>query len=169
MAVCVPKNATAPPAAFGWQGWFVIVDIIILFIVLFNMWMPIETALVTSILFLISAQIIPLTDGIAGWSNATVLAITCLLGIADALASTGSIDYYVTKFIGRPKTLGGALIRMMVPGMFIACWISSTAVVAIMLPIVLRWARKINQSPTKLLMPRAHFSRSTASRAARSH
>ena len=109
--------------------------------------------MVCSILVLISAQIVSLSDGVAGWANTTVLAITCLLAISDALASTGSIDYYVTRFIGRPKTLGGALIRMMVPGMFIACWISSVAVVAMMLPIVMRWARKIDQSPTKLLMP----------------
>jgi di/tricarboxylate transporter len=108
--------------------------------------------MVCAILLLMSAQIISVADGVAGWANTTVLAITCLLAIADALASTGSIDYYVTKFIGRPKTLGGALIRMMIPGMFIACWISSTAVVAMMLPIIMRWSKKINQSPSKLLM-----------------
>ena len=151
---CKPKaipNVTG--GMWGWQGWFTIIDIAILFVVLFNQWVPIEFAMVAASLMLMSTQIITIADGIVGFSNSSVLAIACLLAIADAFAATGAIDYYLTKFLGRPKTLGGALVRVMVPSMFIAAWISSTAVVAILIPIVTRWARKLDQPLSQLLMP----------------
>jgi len=153
-ATCKPQNITLPPKGlWGWQGWFVIVDIAVLFVVLFNHWVPIEFAMVAATFMFVVTFIIAVSDWTVGFSNTSVLAIATLLAIGDALASTGALDYYVTKFIGRPKTLGGALLRMMVPGTFIAAWISSTAVVAIFIPIVTRWSSRIKQPVSQLLMP----------------
>ncbi|KAH9252194.1 hypothetical protein BASA81_009786 [Batrachochytrium salamandrivorans] len=155
-STCVPHNFSASSVnvqLWGWQGWYVLVDIFFLFFVLFFELVPIEFAMVASVLMICAAQIITIPDMTAGFANAGVLAVVCLFVLAEALTATGAIDYFLGKLLGNPKTLGQALIRMMVPCAFVAAWISSTAVVALMIPIVLRWSRKINQPPSLLMMP----------------
>jgi di/tricarboxylate transporter len=88
-----------------------------------------------------------------GFANPGILAVACLFIVAEGLASTGAIDYFVGKLLGNPKTLGQALIRMMIPASFVAMWISSTAVVALLIPVLQRWAKKVNQPPSLLMMP----------------
>ena len=89
--VCTPHNVSAPSGdLWGWQGWFVLVDIFILFVVLFNSWVPIEFSMVTATFMLVCTQIISVASWVEGFSNTSVLAIACLLAIGDAMASTGS-------------------------------------------------------------------------------
>lgn len=71
-------------------------------------------------------QIITIADAVAGFSNTGVLAVVCLFIIAESLMSTGAVEYLFTKWLGSPKTLGKALVRMMLPTTFVAAWISST-------------------------------------------
>jgi di/tricarboxylate transporter len=156
MAPCKPVNYTAltsNTAFWGWDGWFVLVDIFLLFTVLFFNIAPVEFAMLAAVGILMAAQIITIPDGVAGFSNTGILAVLCLFVVAEALSSTGAIDYFVGRFLGKPKTLGGALIRLFLPSAFVASWISSTAVLAIMIPVVSRWAKQINRPPSQLFMP----------------
>lgn len=179
---CVPQNFTkvSVPALWDWQGWIVIVDLFVLFVTLFMGYVPIEFAMVAASTILVAFQIITLTDATAGFSNTGVLAVVCLFVIAECLTSTGAVDYLFSKWLGRPKTLGRALVRMMIPSAFVAAWISSTvgfafclekrereretqtlttislhdqAVVALMIPIIARWGRKLDIPPSQLMLP----------------
>ena len=157
LAACVPYNFTAASLAegqlWGWQGWYTIIDIFFLFVVLFFNLVPVEFAMVAAVLMLSAAQIITVADMAAGFSNTGVLAVACLFVVAEGLTSTGAIDYFFGKLLGTPRTLGQALTRMMIPASFVAAWISSTAVVAIMIPVVQRWSRRINMPISQLLLP----------------
>jgi di/tricarboxylate transporter len=154
---CVPFNFSANPVKpgqmWGWQGWYTIVVIFFLFFVLFFELIPIEFAMVASVLMLTVAQIITVPDMTQGFANSGILAVACLFIVAEGLSSTGAIDYFFAKLLGNPKTLGQALIRMMIPASFVAAWISSTAVVAILIPVLQRWGKRINQPPSLLMMP----------------
>ncbi|KAH9258552.1 hypothetical protein BASA81_003054 [Batrachochytrium salamandrivorans] len=154
---CQPYNFSAnnnsSVTMWGWQGWYVLACIFWLFFSLFYELVPIEFAMVGCVLMICAAQIITIPDMTAGFANAGILAVVCLFIIAEALTATGAIDYFLGKLLGNPKTLGQALIRMMLPCSFVAAWISSTAVVALMIPVVQRWGKKINQPPSLLMMP----------------
>ena len=154
---CVPHNFSESDAQagqmWGWQGWYVLADLFVLFTVLFFEWVPIEFAMVAAVLMMCAAQIITVNDMTQGFANAGILAVACLFIVAEGLASTGAIDYFLGKLLGNPKTLGQALIRMMIPAAFCAAWISSTAVLALLIPVITRWSKRINQSPSLLFMP----------------
>ena len=157
LAACVPTNLTSKslttPGLWSWQGWYTIFDIFFLFVALFFELVPVEFAMVAAVLMLGAAQIILSTDMISGFSSTGVIAVATLFVLAEGLTSTGAIDFFMGKLLGNPKSLGQALMRMMVPSAFVAAWISSTAVIALMIPIVSRWARKIKIPPSQLMMP----------------
>merc|ERR1719253_1466886 len=55
--------------------------------------------------------------------------------------------------LGNPKSLGVALLRMMFPVALMSAILSNTATVAIMIPIIVSWSRRLEVHPGKLLMP----------------
>jgi hypothetical protein len=55
--------------------------------------------------------------------------------------------------LGNPKTCAGAQLRLVVPVTFVSAFLNNTPIVAVMIPIVLRWARTIRVSASQLLIP----------------
>jgi len=154
MTKCIPAVPSLnDPPFWDWQGWFLIGDLFLLFLVLFNNWLSIDFAMIAATLMLMATQIVTTQEGLAGFSNPGILAVACLFVVAEALASTGAIDFYLSKILARPKSIGAALLRMFIPTTFLAAFISSTAVVALMTPILLRWCRQTKISPSQIFMP----------------
>lgn len=127
--------------------------IAIMFISIIRNWMPTEFAMLISMNMMVAAQIIPVDVGYAGFSNSGVLTVTVLFVVAEGLSATGALDYFMGKVMGNPKTLGSALVRMMLPSAILSAFINNTPQVALMIPILRVWARKVNIPPSLLMMP----------------
>ena len=96
-----------------------------------------------------------LTPGQAaeGFGNEGMLTVAVLFVVAAGIESTGAMDWVVRRVLGRPKSTVAAQTRMMVPVAAMSAFLNNTPVVAMMLPIVQDWAKRIGISPAKLLMP----------------
>jgi len=96
-----------------------------------------------------------LTPGQAaeGFGNEGMLTVAVLFVVAAGIESTGAMDWVVRRVLGRPKSTLGAQMRMMLPVAAMSAFLNNTPVVAMMLPIVQDWAKRIGISPAKLLMP----------------
>ena len=96
-----------------------------------------------------------LTPGQAaeGFGNEGMLTVAVLFVVAAGIESTGAMDWVVRRVLGRPKSTMGAQMRMMLPVAAMSAFLNNTPVVAMMLPIVQDWAKRIGISPAKLLMP----------------
>jgi len=88
-----------------------------------------------------------------GFGNEGMLTVAILFVVAAGVESTGAMDWVVRRVLGRPKTVLSAQVRMMLPAAGISAFLNNTPVVAMMLPIVQDWAKRIGVSPSKLLMP----------------
>ena len=55
--------------------------------------------------------------------------------------------------LGRPKSLTAAQARIMIPTAVLSAFLNNTPLVAMLVPVVGDWSRRIHQSPAKLLMP----------------
>ena len=66
---------------------------------------------------------------------------------------TGAVDWYVGKLLGHPKTCAGAQLRLIGSATFISAFLNNTPIVAVMIPIVIRWAKTIGVSASQLLIP----------------
>jgi hypothetical protein len=115
-ARCVPRNFTAVPlpGLWGWEGWYVLVCLVLMFVVLLKDWMRTEFAIVLCTLFIWSAQIITTNQALAGFSNSGVLTVATLYIVAEGLSATGGVDYFMGKLMGKPRTLGKLVIRTII-------------------------------------------------------
>jgi len=96
-----------------------------------------------------------LTPGQAaeGFGNEGMLTVAVLFVVAAGIEATGAMDWVVRRVLGRPKSTIAAQSRMMFPVAAMSAFLNNTPVVAMMLPIVQDWAKRIGVSPAKLLMP----------------
>lgn len=98
--------------------------------------------------------VIDMNEALAGFSDANVVLIGALFVIGDALVRTGVAqrlgDWLIAR-AGRNETRLIALLMLMVAG--VGSVMSSTGVVALFIPVVLRIAQNAGIPPGRLMMP----------------
>jgi len=89
----------------------------------------------------------------AGFASQPVLMIAALFVVAAALQDTGGIELIGRKILGRPSGLVTAQLRMMIPVAAMSAFMNTTPIVAMYLPMVSDWAKRLRIQPSKLFMP----------------
>jgi Na+/H+ antiporter NhaD/arsenite permease-like protein len=69
-----------------------------------------------------------------GFANSGVLTVMALFIVAEGVSRTGALDYYMGKILGKPKTIAGAQIRLMIPIGIASAFLNNTPIVAVMIP-----------------------------------
>jgi di/tricarboxylate transporter len=92
-------------------------------------------------------------EGFSGFSNTGMLTVGVLFVVVAGLKETGGIDWIASKLLGRPRGERGAILRVMFPVWGMSVFLNNTPVVAMMIPAVQDWAKKLSISPSRLLMP----------------
>ena len=143
------KTVTAPT----WQVVYTVFVLVIMFAVLISDRVATESVMLTALTAFYLAEIITIKEALTGFSSQGLLTVLVLFVVAEGLNKTGALNWYVGKLLGRPKTLAGAQLRILVPISMISGVINDTPLVTVCLPIVIQWARKINLSTRYLLIP----------------
>lgn len=136
----------------SWQAW-TSVAIMMLSVVAMVRGIAPDLVLTAAMTMLLVAGILTPAQAAEGFGNEGMLTVAVLFVVAAGIESTGAMDWVVRRVLGRPQTVLSAQIRMMVPAAGISAFLNNTPVVAMMLPIVQDWAKRIGISPSKLLMP----------------
>jgi len=89
----------------------------------------------------------------AGMTNSGVLGLAVLSPISKAIGDSGIMEKLVGVMLGQPKSFGVALFRMMIPVALFSAFLSNTATVAIMIPIIVSWSLRLQVHPGQFLMP----------------
>lgn len=92
-------------------------------------------------------------DGILGFANEGVLTVGVLFAVAAGLRETGGMAMLVQRMLGMPKSLAAAQARMMLPTAGMSAFMNNTPLVAMMMPVVIDWSKKLRQPASKLLLP----------------
>jgi len=135
-----------------WKG-LVTVSVMVLAIVLVIQGLPGEVLLLGGASFLSLIGILDTKLVFHGLSSSGVLGLAVLFALADAVSETGVLEQAMGLVLGNPKSLNAALLRMMFPVASLSAFLSNTATVALMTPVLCAWARRLNAHPGKLLMP----------------
>ncbi len=92
-------------------------------------------------------------DLAAAFGNEGVLTVGALFVIAAGLAETGGIGLIIERWLGRPRSLFDAQVRLMVPVVAVSAFLNNTPVVAMFIPVIREWCKKTGLSPSKLFIP----------------
>jgi di/tricarboxylate transporter len=101
--------------------------------------------------------IVTIEEGLAGFSNKAVISIAALFIVGGAVFHTGLASLIASRILQVAKgDLTRLTVIMMVSVALMSAFISSTGVMALMLPAVVSLARQMRVSSAKLLLPMAY-------------
>jgi len=145
--------------SMDWQAWFTIgITGSVLAILALVPRFSVDMVLLAALLILSITGILSAQEALSGFSNPGLVTIAALFVVAAAIRSSGGVDLIVDRLLGRPKSERAALVRLMFPVTAISAFLNNTPVVATMIPAVLQWARKIQVSPSSLMIPLSYAS-----------
>jgi di/tricarboxylate transporter len=93
------------------------------------------------------------TEFAAAFGNEGLLTVAALFVVSAGLTETGAIAMVADRVMGRPTSVAAAQARIMLPVASLSAFLNNTPVVAMFIPVISEWSRKVNISPSKLLIP----------------
>lgn len=124
---------------------------------------PVDAVLVAALLLLLALPVpdaagwrlgvISATDGFAGFANPALITVGVLFVVAAGLRETGAVDWIALRLFGRPRGEREAMVRLMAPVAAISAFLNNTPLVAMLIPAVQDWAKRLGISPSRLLIP----------------
>ncbi len=106
------------------------------------------------LIFFALTGIITPKETFSGFSNQGMLAIGFLYVIAYAVQSTGFLNVLGKNMLGHPDDSSRKrLLRFLYPVGAASAFMNNTPIVALFIPVVKKWCRQHNLSPSKILLP----------------
>jgi len=135
------------------DGWITIAVIIGMVLVMAANVAGPDLVLIGGVTILLLTGIIDPSEAFTGFSNPAVITIAALFVVAAGVKETGGLDLAARVVLGRPRSLAGAQLRMMFPVAALSAFLNNTPVVAMFVPLVSNWARRLDFSVSLMLMP----------------
>ena len=112
-----------------------------------------DLVLLAGVALLLLGGVLTPEQAVSGFANEAVLTVAVLYVVAAGLRNTGAIEALIRQLFGRPRTVLGAQLRMMLPVTGMSAFMNNTPLVAAFLPAVSDWAKRQGISPSKLMIP----------------
>ena len=138
--------------------WIAIAVVLAVFLILqLRRSVPLDLLFLGGVLVVALAGILTPAQALAGFSNPAVLAIGGLLALTAGLKKCGMLDWIGQKLLGNVDSESTALWRLALALVSSSAFLLNTALVAMMAPVVAKWCRNKQVSPSRLLMPVSYF------------
>jgi di/tricarboxylate transporter len=142
----------------GWEGWFVIGSVVVMFVLLVSTRIGPEFILIGILIMLMTVGILNPREALVGMSNRGMVTVAILFVVAAGVKETGAISMLAPFLASKPKSIGRAQLRLMAPISIMSAFLNNTPVVAIFIPAVSAWAKKYKLPVSKLMIPLSYAS-----------
>ncbi len=143
---------------FNLYAWITIVTVLSMFSVLLFTKLRADLVFLGAIAILFVTGVLDAKEAFSGFSSTSVVIIGVLFVVVAGLTHTGVLQWIVKHLLGQPNSYPKAVIRLMLPVAALSSFLSNTTVVALFVGIVKMWSKKLNISPSKLLIPLSYAS-----------
>jgi di/tricarboxylate transporter len=146
----------APPQlnlGLGWQGWLTLGVTLLAFLLNALTSLAAEVVFLGALAVLYVSGVLTTDAALAGFSNPGMVTVGVLYIVVTGLEQTGGLDMISQALLGLPKGQTAALVRLVFPVMGLSAFLNNTPVVAMFIPVVSDWCRKLRISPSKLMIP----------------
>ena len=143
---------------FSIHAWITIATVLTMFSVLLFTKLRSDLVFLGAIAILFVTGVLDAKEAFSGFSNTSVVVIGVLFVVVAGLTYTGVLQCIVRFLLGTPGSYAKAVVRLMLPVAALSSFLSNTTVVSLFVGIVKMWAKKLNISPSKLLIPLSYAS-----------
>lgn len=137
----------------GWQGGLTMAVTLAVFLLNALTSLAAEVVFLGGLAVLYVFGILTTDAALAGFSNPGMVTVGVLYIVVTGLEQTGGLDLVSQTLLGLPKGKTAALVRLVFPVMGLSAFLNNTPVVAMFIPVVSDWCRKLRISPSKLMIP----------------
>lgn len=141
------------PLSLSWQGWLALLITVLAFLLNALTQLAPEVIFLAGVATLLLTGVLSTEDALAGFSNSGMVTVAVLYIVVTGLQQTGGLIWISQHVLGLPKGLTPALLRLVTPVMGLSAFLNNTPVVAMFVPVVDEWSRKLRLSPSKLMIP----------------
>lgn len=112
-----------------------------------------DAVLVGAVVLLMLVGILSPNEALAGMSNEGMITVAVLFVVGAAVRETGGVEFIAARLFGRPKSPTTAVARLMLPTMGLSAFMNNTPLVAMLIPAVGDWSRKLRMPVSKFMIP----------------
>lgn len=136
-----------------WTGWLAILVTLGAFLLNALTSVAAEAIFLGALAVLMLSGVLDTATALAGFSNPGMITVAVLYIVVAGLQQTGGLDVVTRRVLGMPQGPTQALIRLIVPVVSLSAFLNNTPIVAMFIPAVGDWCRKLRISPSKLMIP----------------
>jgi di/tricarboxylate transporter len=119
---------------------------------------PAELVMLAAMTLLLALGIIGPSSALRGFANEGLMTIAALYVVAAALKETGAVGWIAQRLLGQTGQIWRLTLRVMLPTALLSAFVNNTPVVAMFMPAVQEWARRIRQPASRFLLPLSYAS-----------
>ena len=143
---------------FNLHAWITIFTVFGMFTVMLFTKLRSDMVFLCAVAILFVTGVLDTKEAFSGISSPAVITIGVLFVVVSGLTHTGVLQYITKYLLGQPNSYSKAVTRLMLPVALLSSFLSNTTVVSLFVNIVKMWAKKLNVSPSKLLIPLSYAS-----------
>lgn len=137
----------------GYEAYFTLAIVMAVLIALIVSNIATDVILMSALAALVITGVLTPLEGLAGFSNPGVMTIATLYIVAAGLKETGAIQWIAGRLLGQPNGVRQGLAKVIMPTSVMSAFMNNTAVVAMFIPSIQEWSKRVNIPASKLLIP----------------
>ncbi len=110
---------------------------------------------VAALIACVIAGLVPAGDAFAGFAHPAVITVACVLILSQGLQNTGAVDWLARSVLPRDAGRLTSMVALMALGTALSGFMNNVGAMALLMPVAIQLARRLNLAPGQVLMPLA--------------
>ena len=140
------------------EAWATLAIIAVLFALLIWDRLPTWAVFAAALTAILTLNLAPEGDALAGFSNTGVLSVVVLFVVAEGMYRTGAISLVIDRVVGLPSTERAANTRLPPLTAVGSAFLNNTPIVAMLVPVISDLGRSAKLAVSKIYMFVSHAS-----------
>jgi di/tricarboxylate transporter len=142
----------------GWDAWLTIGVVAAVLLLLIFTRLSADFVFLGGLTVLLVGGVLDAGAALSGFSAPGMITVGVLYVVVAGLQETGGLAWISHHVLGFPKGARRAQLRMLMPVVPLSAFLNNTPVVAMFIPVVTEWCRRLRIPPSRMLIPLSYAS-----------